>query len=353
MYLSQAWINLLFSLIYAGALFYVYTQEIPQLGILHPVLLMYLLACSFLQSIYPLGLCMPGYLLWGRMWGYALPAIGVIVLYLSGMLLGNKPVKVYSPEDLTDWLLSGDILLRIGALVLSGYYIINVFRLPARLIREFDMPRYLKAYGILLGLLSLYFVCITISFHLTTLILYILLFTLVNMFLFFQILESVLNHLQQPPISHVEECPSPESITLSEQNDFNEANRRRFERMEYLMQHEQPWKDNQFNRDKLCKLTGLNRHLLLQCLRSQGYNDTHEYINRYRIDALKKYVSTGKIKDIKNCETVGFGSLKTARNCFARMEGENLENLFKQHAPLRTDISAKAEKAPTVLTEAK
>ena len=347
MYLSQAWINLLFSLIYAGALFYVYTQEIPQLGILHPVLLMYLLACSFLQSIYPLGLCMPGYLLWGRMWGYALPAIGVIVLYLSGMLLGNKPVKVYSPEDLTDWLLSGDILLRIGALVLSGYYIINVFRLPARLIREFDMPRYLKAYGILLGLLSLYFVCITISFHLTTLILYILLFTLVNMFLFFQILESVLNHLQQPTISHVEECPSPESITLSEQNDFNEANRRRFERMEYLMQHEQPWKDNQFNRDKLCKLTGLNRHLLLQCLRSQGYNDTHEYIYRYRVEELKRLILSGEMQSLQECERAGFRSVKMAYSNFERMENVPLDKWFDEHKrPVPDTMEEQADTTP-------
>lgn len=345
MYLSQAWIMLLFCLIYAVALFYVFTQEIPPLGILHPVLLVYLLACSFLQSIYPLGLCMPGYLQWGRMWGYALPALGVVSLYLGGMLLGSEPVKIYRAEDFQQWLLSGDVLLRIGALALSGYYIINIFRLPARLIREFDMPRYLKVYGMLLGLLSLYFVIIALSFQLLVLIVYILLFTLINLFLFFSILEPVLNRLQQPPINYVEECPSPEVITLTEQKDFNEANRRRFERLEYLMQHERPWRDNQFNRDKLCKETGVNRHLLLQCLRSQGYNDTHEYINRYRIEALKKAVLSGEITEVKDCEKVGFGSLKTARCCFARMEDQTLESFFEAALRQRPDAKDVQEKA--------
>ena len=92
-FLSQAWIMLLISLMYCAALFYVYTQEIPALGILHPVLLIYLLACSFLQSIYPLGLCMPGYLQWGRMWTYASPALILISLYAGGALAVGVDAK--------------------------------------------------------------------------------------------------------------------------------------------------------------------------------------------------------------------------------------------------------------------
>lgn len=331
MYLSQAWIMLLFCIMYSVGLFYVFTHQIPQLGILHPVLLIYLLACSFLQGIYPLGLCMPGYLQWGRMWGYASPVLTVTAIYMLGFLLGNHPVRIYEAADIPDFWLSGDVLLRVAALTLSSYYIANIFLLPNRLIKQFDMPSYLKAYGTLIGLLSVYFVVITLNFNLITFIIYVMLFTLVNMFLFFRILKPLLQMLQQPPINYVEERPTEESISLTEKNDFNEANRRRFELLEYYMQHERPWRDSQFNRDKLCKATGVNRHLLLQCIRSQGYNNIHEYINRYRITELKKLINSGKIAELKDCETAGFGSLRTARICFERMEGITLESFFQNY----------------------
>ena len=52
-FLSQAWIMLLICLMYCAGLFFVATNDvIPQPGIMHPVLLIYLLACSYLLSIY-------------------------------------------------------------------------------------------------------------------------------------------------------------------------------------------------------------------------------------------------------------------------------------------------------------
>lgn len=99
-FLSQAWIMLLLSVMYCMALFYVATHvELPPFGILHPVLLLYLLACSFLQSIYPLGLSMPGYLQWGRMLGYAAPAFVIIVIYGLGAAVGSDLAKVYDLQD--------------------------------------------------------------------------------------------------------------------------------------------------------------------------------------------------------------------------------------------------------------
>ena len=90
-FLSQAWIMLLICLMYCLALFYVATTEsIPSLGILHPILLIYLLVCSYLQSIYPLGLCLPGYLQWGRMWAYATPALVLIFIYCIGAAAGSN-----------------------------------------------------------------------------------------------------------------------------------------------------------------------------------------------------------------------------------------------------------------------
>ena len=161
---------------------------------------------------------------------------------------------------------------------------------PHRLTRQVELPRWMITYGVALGAVSLFFVIITLSFNRLGVIIYILLFTLVNMFLFFRILEPVFNALPHPPLRRVAERPTEEEISHSEQNDFNEANVRRFEVLEFLMQHDRPWLDSQFTRDKLCRHTGLNRHLVLQALRSQGYNDTHEYISRYRVEELKRLI---------------------------------------------------------------
>ena len=346
-FLSQAWIMLLICLMYCAALFYVYTQEIPALGILHPVLLIYLLACSFLQSIYPLGLCMPGYLQWGRMWTYASPALILISLYAGGALAGSDMIKVYDASDFREYLLSGDVILRIAALGLSIYYIVNIFRLPHRLTRQVELPRWMITYGVALGAVSLFFVIITLSFNRLGVIIYILLFTLVNMFLFFRILEPVFNALPHPPLRRVAERPTEEEISHSEQNDFNEANVRRFEVLEFLMQHDRPWLDSQFTRDKLCRHTGLNRHLVLQALRSQGYNDTHEYIYRYRVEELKRLILSGEMQSLQECERAGFRSVKMAYSNFERMENVPLDIWFDEHKRPVPDTSAKSADKPS------
>lgn len=346
-FLSQAWIMLLICLMYCAALFYVYTQEIPALGILHPVLLIYLLACSFLQSIYPLGLCMPGYLQWGRMWTYASPALILISLYAGGALAGSDMIKVYDASDFREYLLSGDVILRIAALGLSIYYIVNIFRLPHRLTRQVELPRWMITYGVALGAVSLFFVIITLSFNRLGVIIYILLFTLVNMFLFFRILEPVFNALPHPPLRRVAERPTEEEISHSERNDFNEANVRRFEVLEFLMQHDRPWLDSQFTRDKLCRHTGLNRHLVLQALRSQGYNDTHEYIYRYRVEELKRLILSGEMQSLQECERAGFRSVKMAYSNFERMENVPLDIWFDEHKrPVPDTMEEQADTTP-------
>lgn len=332
-YLSQAWIMLIIAVLYCCALFFVATHAVvPPLGMLHPVLLIYLLVCSYLLSIYPLGLTMPGYLQWGRMWGYATPAIVLVFIYSIGAAAGSNLAKVYTWDDITHYLLSGDVILRLLCLLLSGYYIVNIFRLPHRLVRRMQLPGDLIAYGTALGLVSLLFVALTVSFSLVLLNVYILLFTCVNMFLFFRILRPTVEAMSYPDFRQVEQVPTKEQITQSEAEDFNAANLQRFEVMEYIMQHERPYREADFNRERLCRLAGFNRHMALQSLRSQGYNDIHEYIMRYRVAELRKLIEAGKVTELKQCADVGFRSAKTAAACFERYEGVTLQTLLEQQA---------------------
>lgn len=336
-FLSQAWIMLLISLMYCGALFFIATHDvIPQLGMLHPVLLIYLLACSYLLSIYPLGLCMPGYLQWGRMWGYAVPALVVIFIYCVGAAAGSNLASVYTMNDILHFFLSGDVVIRIISLLLSSYYIINIFRLPHRLVRSMQLPSDLIAYGTALGIVSVLFVVIAVEFDLVLLTIYMLLFTLVNLFLFFRILRPTVEAISYPDFRQVEKPPTKEEITQSEVDDFNEANLHRFEVMEYVMQHDRPYLDYNFNREKLCRLVGFNRHMVLQSLRSQGYNDTHEYIMRYRVAEVRRRIEQGQITDIKQVLNFGFRSVQTACSCYERYEAKNLLEVIEQKNALPT-----------------
>lgn len=331
-YLSLAWIMGIFGAMCCVAIPFTSLLTFETIGLFHPFMLLALVVTSFLQGIYPLGIPMPGYLQWGRMWRYASPAILLIILYIGSLLLGSRPVVIHSYAEFSDYWWRPDMVFRLCGFWLSVYYVVNILRLPRLLARNAEIPRYVKGYVTAMGFLMLFYVVAAAVFNVTLLLVYFWLFCLLNMYLFFRTLETMAMHLPRPERVEVDEAPAEEVIVEADREDFNEANRRRFERVEYFMQHGREWQDNTFGRDRLCAATGINRHLLLQCLRSQGYNNIHEYINSYRIAALKRGVSTGAIRTVGDCLGVGFGSPKTARTCFERMEGEPLDDYLRRRA---------------------
>ena len=331
-YLSLAWIMGIFGGMCCVAIPFTSLLTFETIGLFHPFMLLALVVTSFLQGIYPLGIPMPGYLQWGRMWRYASPAILLIILYIGSLLLGSRPVVIHSYAEFSDYWWRPDMVFRLCGFWLSVYYVVNILRLPRLLARNAEIPRYVKGYVTAMGFSMLFYVVAAAVFNVTLLLVYFWLFCLLNMYLFFRTLETMAMHLPRPERVEVDEAPAEEVIVEADREDFNEANRRRFERVEYFMQHGREWQDNTFGRDRLCAATGINRHLLLQCLRSQGYNNIHEYINSYRIAALKRGVSTGVIRTVGDCLGVGFGSPKTARTCFERMEGEPLDDYLRRRA---------------------
>lgn len=330
-YLSLGWVLCIFGLSFAIATPFSFVYQPGTIGLLHPVMLLVLVATSYLQSIWTLGISMPGYLQWGRMWKYATPAILLIITYLIGLVSGSRPVILQHASELPTHLLNGDILLRLLALGLSIYYIINIYRLPHSLVKNINLPRFIKGYGTAMGLATIYYVLVTVFFNMTLLLIYIYVFTILNMYMFYRTLETMALRLPKPEIKEVNQAPEPKVIEQVEKEDFNAANLQRFQRTEYFMQNEREWTDNTFGRDRLCEVTGINRHLMLQCLRSQGYNNIHDYINSYRINELKKGIRTGSISCLNDCQNAGFGSVKTARSCFERMEGISLDSYLQTH----------------------
>ena len=328
---AQAWVLMLISLIYTFALsFLVLSKSIPDADILNPFLLIFLLVTSFLLSINPLGMLMPGYLQLGRMVRYASPAIAIVALYVLGLLAGSNVVRINGWADIADHFLTTDVLLRIFALLLSFAYIFNIIFVPHLRLRRRTLPKNVVSYAMLLGIVQLIFVICTIRFSEPLLIVYEVLFAAVSMMLCGCIINPLMQSQPYPEIKPVEVAPTVEEISVAEEEDFNEANLRRFERVEYVMQHEKPYVSSDFNRERLCRYAGFNRHILLQTLRSQGYNDVHDYISRYRVTELRRMIESGEINDPRQLERVGFKTIKTAVLAFERYEHVSLLQFIEE-----------------------
>lgn len=326
-YLSIAWIMGLFALMLAILAPFSDLIEVTRPASLHPGPTFGLMVWVFLSSIYPLSITMPGYLQWGRMVLYSSPIIVLGVTYGILTLCGETFPNYYSLSEVLDHVWTADVLVRLAMLGVCIFYIINILLLPRKLLRVPDVPGYLFGYATVLGFNSCLYLLLNVRFTVPLFELWLVVFTLANLYLCLRELETLARKLPAPVIARVDEAPAVEEIEQTDHEDFNEANRQRFERVEYWMQHNRDeWKDFTFGRERLCEATGINRHLVLQALRSQGWNNVHEYINAHRIEELRRMVARGEVRSPKDCLDAGFGSMKTARASFLRVTGESLDS---------------------------
>jgi AraC-like DNA-binding protein len=194
-----------------------------------------------------------------------------------------------------------------------------------------DVPRYLIGYATVLGFNSCLYMWINLHFTILGFEIWLIVFTLANLYICFRTLETLALSLPMPTIVEVDSAPEVEQIEQTDREDFNEANHQRFERVDFWMQHHrEDWKESSFGRDQLCEGVGINRHLILQCVRSQGYYSIHEYINTYRIAELKRMIARGEAHNLRECLDAGFGTLKTARSSFEKVTGMTLDQAFEQ-----------------------
>ncbi len=329
-YLSLAWIMGIFSAVILGTFIFEPLIVNSNPGILHPAMLLTLTATVFLQSIYPLSITMPAFLQWGRSMHYALPAIVLFAIYGLMLLVGHRPLQVTSLRDIADDLFTSDLILRFAMLGVSIYYIVNIFRLPRVMLRNPNTPHYLFGYAFALGLSLCVYIWLTIDFSVSLLCVWTLIFTVVNVYLCLRTLETIALGLPMPEIIEEAEHPQTENNEQQEEGDFNEANQHRFELMEQWMQHNKSaWTDFKFGRDQLCAATGINRHLMLQSVRSQGYYDIHEYISRHRIAEVERMIRCGRASCVQDCLDAGFASTKTLRSSFLKFTGQSIDDQFR------------------------
>lgn len=338
-YLSLAWILAIFFVVIAIVAMFGRTVADGRPGLLNPYMLLMLVAGSYLQSIYSLGLVMPGFLQWGRMLRYASPVLLLAVVYIIAIFPAGQLTIVYSADELFQNILSLDLLLRLLALFLGVFYVVNIVFLPRRLAYKTTFPLSLIAYTAVLILSVVLYFYTALNYTPMLLCSYMVMFTLLNFFWVCHSMEILVSKVPHPDItlsveeSSMEEKPEETPSDNKRQMDFNEMNQRRYIQVQLWMQgHKADWLSNGFTRDRLCEETGINRQLMLQCLRSQGHNNIHDYITTYRIEELKRLVQSGRIGSVSDCVQVGFATTKTARSCFERIEGRSLDEYIAHGA---------------------
>ena len=190
-----------------------------------------------------------------------------------------------------------------------------------------------------------FYTYVAIFYDLYLLSVYVVFFTLLNLYLILRTLESLALQLPRPVIIEEAEDPVVEENEEIPHEDFNEANLYRFQRINYWMQtHRQEWKDSTFGRDRLCQAVGFNRHLVLQSIRSQGFNNVHDYINSFRVAELKRMIVRGEAQTLKETLDAGFGTTKTVRTCFQQVEGISLDEfLARYQTPDKTEAQPTEE----------
>lgn len=334
-YLGLMWVDAIFAFSLLFTSFF--TQDIAdkQPVMLHPLMLLTLSALSYLQSIFPLGITMPGFLEWGRMLRYAIPLFCLNGLYFALTYLLGDGITLDNIHKLGENLYSWDVAFRVASIVLSGYYIINIWRLPRRMAHTTEVPAFLLGYCTALCLALLYYLYISVFYNVAMVGIYVIIFTLLNVYLTFRTLEEMAIHLPTPKVMDDAETTDIEEEDNDEEEkdeDFNLANQHRYQRIQHWMQaHKELWLDGNFGRDRLCEEVGLNRHLLLQSLRSQGFNNVHDFIVSYRVAELKRLILRGEVTSLADTSTVGFGTLITARNAFLKVEGTSLDRFLEKH----------------------
>lgn len=338
-YLCLMWVYAIFAfaLIIAAPFYREIAEARPVF--MHPLMLLTLLAVSFLQSLYPLSVPMPGFLQWGRMLKYAGIPIFLVASYAVLLLLMGKETILSSPREILTYFYHWDVILRLAYILSSIYYIINIFRLPHVMARKSDVPNFLIGYCTALGLLMVFYLYVSIFYSAHMIANYLILFTLLNIYLAFRTLEDMASHLPVPTISEdLLEGKEEELLSIEnegperDEKDFNELNLMRFQAAQHWMLHNKEiWLNSTFGRDMLCKELGLNRHILLQSLRSQGFNNVHDYIVSYRVAELKRLIRHGEVTQPSDSTVVGFCTLITARNCFKRVEGISLDDFIARY----------------------
>ena len=341
-YLSLAWILAIFAVVSTIVAFYGKSVAAGAPGILNPYMLLVIDGAIFLQSIYSLGLVMPGFLQLERMIKYASPLVILAIVYMIAIFPAGKLTWVFSARELFNNIWSLDVILRLIGLAMGVYYTANIILLPRRIAYKTSFPMSLFAYiVVLVGSIVLYLYT-ALDWTPYLICAYASVFTVVNFFWVCHTMEILVINLPHPNIKvemaeedvvvNDEQAEKDEQAELAKLADFNEMNQKRYLRVQSWMQNNKDaWKNNRFTRDKLCEETGINRQLMLQCLRSQGHNNIHEYITAYRVEELKRLIRLGEVLSISDCDIVGFTAPKTARSCFERIEGKNLDEYIQQY----------------------
>ena len=263
---------------------------------------------------------------------YSLPLVILVFIYSITLAILGKSAPVYHSlgEMFAGFWQVMDTIARFLALAFSFTFVLSIVLLPRQLLKaETPIPPYVTACCASLGITYACFFVLSIHFFWWLLYLTTALLTAVNIAFVLHSLESIAESIPRPGKRGTEPAAQPAKSPANPRRDFNEDNLFRFSKIEQYMQSSTEWRDTSYTREKLCEAVGCNRHILLQSLRSQGYNTIHEYIMTYRVEYLSRLLQSNPEGNLSQlCFDAGFSTLITARSAYTNVLGRELNEDF-------------------------
>ena len=78
-------------------------------------------------------------------------------------------------------------------------------------------------------------------------------------------------------------------------------------------------------------------------MRSQGFNNVHDYISSFRVAELKRMIVRGEVESLNDMTDAGFGTMQTVRSCFLKIEGITLDEYMKKFTEKESGEEEKQE----------
>ena len=112
-----------------------------------------------------------------------------------------------------------------------------------------------------------------------------------------------------------------------EKTSIEQRRQQLYDRLCQLMDSQQPYTDETLNRHKLAAMLFTNHLYVEEAIRTcSNHPSTSSFINRYRIEELKRMILRGEVATVGESVDAGFGTVATARSCFKKMEGIRLDD---------------------------
>ncbi len=129
--------------------------------------------------------------------------------------------------------------------------------------------------------------------------------------------------------------PSPAQTVSTSERNLDSSELQAYRELEKCMVEKKPYLDPKLSLHKLSKIHQISSSRLSQIINSQSKTNFHDFVNHYRVEAVKKQLLTEdltKYSIIGIAEDCGFNSKASFNRVFKKLAGMTPTQFVSTHA---------------------